>query len=406
MYVTGTGVAPNAYVTDINGTTITLNIANTAAVSGTVTIQDMGNGAVLTPALNSFPSGPFVSGAVFLDNYVFIGTTNNRIYNSNLGDPTSWNALDFLSFEQTDDTLVGIAKHLNYLVAFGSNSTQFFYDNGNYPGSPLSPATSYTNEVGCANGDSIVATSNTVLWIGTTSTFGKSVYIMDGVSPIKVSTSHIDRHLEADNMSQITAYCYKLNGHTFYILTLHSTNKTLVYDIDEKMWYTWTQWAMASNDQTNPGTYSESYFRPTFYSELNNVPYCLDDDTATLYQLSTTVYQDNGQPIYARSVTDIRDNNTTKRKFYGRLEIVGDKVDGTMYVSYSGNDYQTYSTPRAIDLSATRSQIYLSGADRRRSWQFLCTDNVPLRLDCAEIDFRLGEMDQEQGIGGSTQYKR
>ena len=406
MYVTGTGVAPNAYITSINGTTLTLNIANVADVSGTVTIQDLGNGAVLTPALNSFPSGPFVSGAVFLDNYVFIGTTGNRIYNCNLGDPKSWNALSFLSFEQTTDTLVGIAKHLNYLVAFGATSTQFFYDAGNYPGSPLALAPSYTNEIGCANGDSIVATSNTVLWVGTTRTYGKSVYIMDGVAPVKVSTSHIDRHLEADDLTKIRAYCYKTSGHTFYVLTLIDSNKTLVYDIDEKMWYTWTQWAMASNDQPNPGTYYESYFRPTFYAELNNIPYCLDDDRAILYQLNTDVYQDNGQPIYCRSVTSILDNGTTKRKFYGRLEIVGDKVAGTMYISHSGNDYGSYSVPRPVDLNAARSQVYLSGADRRRAWQFLCTDNVPLRLDVAEVDFRIGEMDQEQGVGGNTQYKR
>ena len=396
MFASGTGIAPNAMVTSINGTTITLNIPNTATVSGTITFQDLGSGAVLTPALNSFPAGPFVSGAVFLDQYVFIGTTNNRIYNCNVGDPTQWNALSFLSFEQTGDTLVGIAKHLNYLIAYGSSTTQFFYDAGNAVGSPLTVAPSYTMEIGCANGDSLVATSNTVIWVATTKTYGKSVYLMDGVSPIKVSTSHIDRHLEADSLTHVSAYVYKINGHTFYILTLYNTNKTLVYDLDEKMWYTWTSYNGSS----------ENYFVPTFYADANNTPYCLDSTNGNLYYFNTNVYQDNGQPIYCRSVTDIRDNGTTKRKFYGRLEIVGDKVAGNMYISHSSNDYASYSTPRVVNLNAPRAQIYLSGADRRRSWQFLCYDNVPLRLDAAEIDFRLGEMDQEQSVGSGTQYKR
>jgi hypothetical protein len=181
----------------------------------------------------------------------------------------------------------------------------------------------------------------------------------------------------------------------------------LVYDLDEKQWYTWTQYALASADQPNPGTYIESYFRPTYYAELNNVPYCLDDDRAILYTLSPTTYQDNLQDIYCRSITDIKDNGTTKRKFYGRLEIVGDKQPGgTMQVSHTGNDYLTWSTPRTVDLNAPRSQVYLSGADRRRAWKFLCTSNVPLRLDAAEVDFRIGEMDQEQSVGGGTQYRR
>lgn len=400
MAVTGTGVAPNAFVTNVAGTTISLSIANTATVSGTLTFADVGSNGVLTPTLSAFPTGPYVSGAVFLDNYLFVGTSNNRIYNSGLGDPTSWNALDYLSFEQTTDTLVGIVKHLNYLVAFGQSTTQFFYDTANAVGSPLSVAASYTSEVGCASGDSIVSTDNTVIWVGVTKTTGRSVYIMDGVSPVKISTNNIDKHLEADGLSNVTAYAYKFNGHTCYILTLKNTNQTLVYDINSKMWYSWTQYSIQSNDQPNAGTYQESYFRPTFYASVNSVPYVLDDDTATLYKFDLNTYQDAGQPIYCRTVTDIMDNGTTKRKFYGRLEIIGDKVSGTMQVRHSGDDYSTWSNFRSIDLSASRSQVYLSGADRRRAWEFLCTSNVPLRLDGAEIDFRMGEMDQEQSVGG------
>jgi len=356
-------------------------------------------------SMTTLPSGPYVSGVVYLDNYLFIGTSNNRIYNSNVGDPTTWDALNYISFEQTTDTLVGIAKHLNYLIAFGAVSTQFYYDAANATGSPLAVASTYTSEIGCASGDSIVATSNTVLWIGATKTNSRSVYLMDGVSPIRVSTSSVDRHLEADNLGQVSAYCYTIDGHTLYILTLHNTQKTLVYDLNEKMWYSWTQFSIQSNDQPYPGTYQESYFRPAFFASLGGVAYTLDDDTATLYYFDVNTYRDNTQPIYCRTVTDIIDNGTTKRKFYGRLEIVGDKTAGTMQIRHSGDDYVTWSSYRSIDLNASRSQIYLSGADRRRAWEFLVTSNCPLRLDGAEVDFRIGEMDQEQAVGGGR-YRR
>ena len=402
MYASGTGVAPNATVTNINGTTISLSIANTGTVSGTVTFSDNGSSAVLTPILSAFPTGPYVSGAVFLDNYVFIGTTSNRIYNSNVGDPTSWNPLNYLTFEQTTDTLVGIIKHLNYLVAFGKTSMQLYYDTGSAVGSPLTVAQSYTSEIGCANGDSIVAADGTVLWVGTSKTNGRCVYLMDGVAAVKISTDNIDKHLEADDMSKVTAYCYKFGGHTLYILTLHNTNQTLVFDINEKMWYQWTQYAIASTGQPNAGSYVESYFRPSFYAEVNSIPYVLDDDTANIYYFDVDTYQDNGQAIYCRTVTDINDNGITKRKFYGRLEIVGDKVAGTMQVRHTGNDYNSWSSYRSVNLNASRSEIYLGGADRRRAWEFLCTSNVPLRLDAAEIDFRIGELDQEQSVGGGS----
>jgi len=361
-------------------------------------------GSTLSTASNLI-SGPYVAGCVYLDNYVFVGTTSNRIYNCNLGDPTNWDALNYLSFEQTTDTLVGICRHLNYLVAFGKVSTQFFYDAANPTGSPLALAASYTSEIGCAAPDSIVATSNTVLWVGSSKTYGRSVYLMDGISPVRVSTNNIDKHLEADGLSSVRAFCYTFGGHTLYILSLLNTNQTLVYDINEKMWYTWTQYSIQSSDQPNPGTYQESYFRPTFYTELNGVPYSLDDDTATLYYFDVNTYQDAGQPIYCRTVTDIIDNGTTKRKFYGRLEIIGDKVSGIMQIRHTGDDYNNWSNFRAIDLNSSRAQIYLSGADRRRAWEFLVTSNCPLRLDGAEVDFRIGEMDQEQAVGGGR-YRR
>jgi len=355
--------------------------------------------------MTTLPTAPYVAGVVYLDNYIFLGTSNNRIYNCAVGDPTTWNALDFLSFEQTTDNLIGICKHLNYLVAFGFASIQFFYDAANATGSPLALSQSYTAEIGCAAGDSIVSTGNTVVWVGTSKTYGRSVYIMDGVSPVRVSTHNIDKHLEADGLSDVSAYCYTVSGRTLYILTLKNTNQTLVYDLNEKMWYQWTQYSIQSNDQPNPGTYQESYFRPTYYAQLNGVPYTLDDDTATLYKFDTDTYQDNGKPIYCRTVTDIIDNGTTKRKFYGRLEIIGDKTPGTMQVRHTGDDYNTWSSYRPIDLNASRAQLYLGGADRRRAWEFLVTSNCAVRLDGAEIDFRIGEMDQEQNVGGGR-YRR
>lgn len=362
-------------------------------------------GAITTPT--GLPSSPYVSGAVFLDNYMFLGTSGNEIYNCNIADPTTWNALGKVTFNTQSDQLVGIARHLNYLVAFGGRSIMFFYDAAvAAPSSPLDVATSYTLDVGCANGDSIVSSTNSIFWIGKSKASGKSVYMLDGVSPIKISTNAIDRCLETDGLANVHAYVYKFSGHTMYILNLHTSNITLAFDVEAQMWYQWTQYATASGDQPNPGTMVESYFRPISYAEVDGVPLFLDDDVATVYTASTSVYQDNGQPIYYRVTTDLYDNGVTKAKFYGRLEIVGDKVaGGTMQVRHTGDDYNSWSSWRTVDLHATRSQIYQCGRDRRRAWQFLCTSNVPLRLECAEIDFRLGEMDQEQAQGGGA-YRR
>ena len=170
-----------------------------------INIVTLSSGVLSVPTTP--PPGNWVPGIAYLNNafYVAVGYNNsiydNRIYNSNptTGDPNTWNASSYVTFYQTGDTIVGICKHLNYIVVFGNFSTQFFYDNGAnqpYPASPLAVAESYTNEIGCADGNSVVATNNTVLWVGTSKAYGKSVYMMDGVSPIKISTNYVDKFLE------------------------------------------------------------------------------------------------------------------------------------------------------------------------------------------------------------------
>jgi hypothetical protein len=120
--------------------------------------------------------------------------------------------------------------------------------------------------------------------------------------------------------------------------------------------------------------------------------------------MSSLYYNDAGSPIYYRAVTDIVDNGTTKRKFYNRVEIIGDKVPAIMNIRHTGNDYQSWSPYRGVNLEASRAQIYQTGQDRRRAWEFLCTDNQPLRLDAAEIDFDIGEL--EGGGPAPTQYRK
>lgn len=366
-----------------------------AGVLSSITLPTLGTGQ------------QYVPGCVFLDAYCFVGISGakttgangNAIYNCAYQDPTTWNTTqNYVMFEQTTDTLIGIAKHLNYLVAFGKVSTQFYYDAGSYTGpdsSPLGVAQSYTFEIGCASGDSIVSSENTVLWIGKSTSTGRSVYMMDGVSPLRISSSSIDKILERSTLSEVRAFLYKFSGHTCYVLTLHDIDVTIVYDIETKEWVQWT----SATDSTGS---TESYFKPGFYTSVDLVPYVQYDTTGALYNLSTSSYMDNNTiPINARVVTEIKDSGSTHRKFFGRLEIVGDKQLGsTMSIRHSGDDYRTWSNYRTVDLNSGRPQLYIGAADRRRSWEFLNTSNTPLRLQCAEIDFKIGELDQEQNVGG------
>ena len=360
-----------------------------------VTITDGGPGvnATASALLNGFPAGPYATGAIYLDTYTVIAGTNGEIYTSDPNNPTVWNALNYITAEAEPDGLVGIVKHLNYILAFGQWSTDFYYDTGSYPGSPLAIATPYHIELGCANGDSICSFEQTTVWIGTAKEQGPSVYSIMGVSPSKISTPFIDRILNNSTLTDVLAYPLRINGHTFYILTLADLNQTLVYDLNEKQWYQWTMYAIGDSDSGVNGIYAEQYFRPSYFAGVGETYFLLDDDNGKLYTLSDTYYNDDGAPIYYRSITPIMDSGTTKRKFYHSVEIVGDKIPATMNIRHTSDDYKTWSNYRQVNLNNERPQVYQAGASRRRAWEFLCTDNQPIRLEAAEIDFDIGELE-------------
>ena len=355
-----------------------------------------GSGVAASAQLSGFPSGPLVPGACYLDTYTVIASPNGEIYTSNANDPTTWNALNYITAEAEPDQLVGIGKHLNYIVTFGQWSIDWFYDAGTYPGSPLAVAAPYHIELGCANGDSIVSFENIIVWVGTSRDAGPSVYAISGTAPTKISTPFIDRILQNSTLADIRAYSLRINGHTFYVLTLADLNVTIVFDVNEKVWTQWTMWAIGDAGSGVPGIYGEQYFRPSFFTQISDTYYLLDDDNGTLYTMSDHVYNDSGAPIYYRAVTDIIDGGTTKRKFFNRLEIVGDKVPAVMNIRHTNDDYKNWSPYRSVNLDKQRPQVYQSGAARRRAWEFLCTDNQPLRLLAAEVDFDIGELEASE----------
>lgn len=181
-----------------------------------------------------------VPGIVFLDGYFFVMNSKGEIYNSALEDPTSWNPLNFITAEMEPDTGVAIAKHLNYIVAFGTTTTEFFYDAANALGSPLARVDNAFMFYGCASGYSIVHMNNTLVWMCQTQQLGRQIAVMNGFAPQIISTPFVERILAADDLATVYAFNTKVNGHDFYVLTLKTSNITLAFDFVTRQWFQWT----------------------------------------------------------------------------------------------------------------------------------------------------------------------
>jgi hypothetical protein len=413
--VTGTGIASGNIVTAVDTATktVTISSAFTTKASGTYNFYNQGlRGTYLvTPSqtassttitggptvsaqasasLNSFPANP-VPGLVYLDGYVFAMDSQGQIWQSDNENPTAWGALNYTSAKSEADNGKAIARHLNYIVAFKEWTADFFFDAGNATGSVLSINQSAHMEIGCADGNSIQNPEQTLIWMGNVIEGGRGIYMLNGLSPGKVSTKAVETFLNASNLSGTYSWLYKIAGHTLYGLVLTDQNVTLVYDIQENEWHVWT----TSKDNIGGG---ENYFECSFVTQFpynSGSFYVLDAVNGLVFTLSPTNYVDPFGPIRMRIVTDRMDFNTFAFKVGSALTIFGDQINDVMQVRHTEDDYNTWSQYRNINLNLQKPCLYQLGRFRRRAYEFLYTGNNPLRLE--KVDFNLnGRLDNAQ----------
>jgi hypothetical protein len=414
--ITGTGITNGTLVTAIDTTTKTVTINSTFSLqaAGTYNFYNQGlrgtyvvtptqtvastntlaggpsTSAAATASLNSFPANP-VPGLVYLDGYVFAMDSQGQVWQSDNENPSAWGALNFTSAKSEADKGKALARHLNYIVAFKEWTADFFYDAGNATGSVLSINQSAHMEIGCADGNSIQNPEQTLIWMGNVVEGGRGIYILEGLSPTKVSTKAVETFLNASNLSGTYSWLYKIAGHTLYGLVLTDQNVTLVFDMAEKEWHVWT----TSKDFIGG---SENYFECSFVTQFpfnSGSFYVLDAVNGLVFTLSPTNYVDPFGPIRMRIVTDRMDFNTFAFKVGSALTIFGDQINDVMQVRHTEDDYNTWSQYRNVNLNLQKPCLYQLGRFRRRAYEFLYTGNNPLRLE--KVDFNLnGRLDNAQ----------
>jgi hypothetical protein len=454
MTLTGGTLSGNATITSFgtfDGTSGTVNLSVSDTWANPTTVTGEGFIQITDP---DYPEET-VRGICYLDGTYYVMTPGGAIYGSDIEDPFTWSALNVIQANAEPDLGIALFRQLNLLCAFGEYSTQFFYDAGNPTGSPLLPYSSANLEVGCASAESIAQAENTLFYIGKARQKGRTIYKLDGtnLSP-SLSTPFIDRILDNDDLEGVTSFFIKIAGHGFYILTLPTSEITLVYDVGTGLWAKWTQqeagtaitgatftWAnglvtgtktshglsdgqyveitlsnpsgynytgavnvLTSNTFTyplasNPGAYvgsasilpfTETFFNMASYTQVGNLDLVQDSTTGTVYSVSTDTYEDNGIPIKFQLRTSKFDAGNNKEKYFAKFELIGDKVDATAHVRYSNDDYQTWSNYRPVDLEAQRSQLYRTGRGRRRAYDIIIYDNHPIRLEAMEITLSEG----------------
>ena len=329
----------------------------------------------------------------YLDGVWYAMRANGQVIGSAINDPTTWPALDFVQSDVTYGNGIACQRHLNYVLAFYDQGLQVYWDANAAPngeGIALNPVLSASYRTGCYDSKTIVELCDNCFWMSNTAQYGRQIQMMTGLTMQPISTPWVERILNSavlsnNSLNDIWAFGIELAGHQMYFLTLPNSNLTLAYDINTQLWSTWSSVVGGV----------EQYFAARFPIKAPyNIVTGAALNTDTLQDLTTgrqllllpSVYTDATGPINVTCTTPPMDWATSNYKRFNYMTQLADSINTNINISYSDNDYQSFSTPRVMSLNGPRNQLRNCGSSRRRIWKMFHQDNTPLRLYEMRLD--------------------
>lgn len=331
---------------------------------------------------------PHVPQPKSLNGYVFLADANTGdLYNSDNDDPTSWTSGDYITAEMSGDFIIQIAQNRNYIVTFGTNSMEFFWDAANTAGSPLKRNDSGYRDIGYVTG--IKQIGNILYFIGQDKDKNLAVYLLDGFTLTQISDSVVERSLQnitsTDNVKGQTylnrdGYSISVDGHTFYVVVTPQT--TWLYDIRDKFWYEWR-----GSDGTNLKIEAA-------WGMYNGAQYVAIGEQTYISLLAPNLYQDFGANFDCVYTTERFSAQSYNQKICHRITIISDMYQATgtsnIVLTWSDNDWASTTGTRSINMFTEIPKDYVFGQFRTRSFRLTYSDNYPLRLRAMELELNIG----------------
>lgn len=365
-----TGKARSITETTI-GTTATITIASSDSTgwyyqpSGTVTkIADgdyPGNAGLST-----------VGGFAHLNGYAYIMDSLGRIWNSDLNSITAWTSTSFISANAYPDAGIGVVRFGDKIVAFGTESTQFFNHADNRAGSPLARVDPMTLRIGCISADAITEMDDVLYWVGSSPQSGIRIYAYGNQGLRPISTPEVEKILLLAGAGNISLTSLKFNGRSFVIAV--ASTITYVYCVEENAWHEWagnaTLWYKCAGVPSGSSQVVYSISKQSTSGKVFTI------------NPATMTYQDNGLP-FSLIVQTSRIGNGNKRIFWHEIEVIGDKQASScpVAVSYTDDDYQTYTLLGTVDMADDRPRLTPCGSAYRRAWVLTNSSNTPCRIE-------------------------
>jgi len=316
------------------------------------------------------------SSLTWQDGYFIVTEKNSqRFWISGLNDGTSWDALEYGAAEGLPDNLkLAISDHRE-LWLFGDLSAEVFYNNAN-PDFPFARMNGTFQEIGIGATASAAKCDNSLFWLDHLGNVRRA----NGYIPVIVTEPQIAWQFEQyATLSDARSFSYIHEGHTFYVITFPSADRTWVFDAATGLWHTRSSWP---NDP-------DGRWRANCYAYFNRKHLVGDFQHGKIYELDHTYFQDDGHT--QKAVRTAQAVNADRRTiFFHELELliqsgvgtaVGAGSDPQIMLQWSDDGGHTWSNEhwRSMGLIGEygkRVRWLRMGRARERIFKVMITDPV------------------------------
>lgn len=358
--------------------------------------SDLGAVTEILPA-DDFPN-PHFPGWAYLNSRLYVPSPNNKLFGGlNLNDPAIWDPLNLILAQDESDIGIGLAKHLTFATYFKRWTTEFFFnDPQNLTGSTLSAALQNKLDIGAFSADSFQEIDGSIFFVSSNKSRMIRVARLDDLKYTIVSTPLIEKILEQYDFT-IKTFVFKICGHRFFIINATGLSVgaiTLVYDIDQQLWYRWERpdaesnlrsWTICSTANTGVGGIGRSF------SIVQN------SQTGTLHIAAPDYVTptDNGTPCTVDIYTSNYDAGIDRKKQVNMMYFNADNVSGSI-LKMRTNDYDFASDKwtgfRDIQLGVEKPQLANCGSFYRRAHHFRHEAPLPFRIRSVGLQMDIGDL--------------
>ena len=261
-----------------------------------------GNGYIIdetsgTPFLQITDLGFTANGApqivVFIDSFFVCSTDSKTFIRSDSNNGLSWNSLNRYTAESDPDDIVSLAVFNNKLYVGGSETIEEFYNNAG-----VFQRTGLFIDKGVSARFTMIAANNSLMWVGAGTDESPAIWILNGNTPVKLSTTIIDQVLQDYSQSEIvTSFAYSYAKSGAYFVGFSMPTRTFEFNTVTGKWH-----ERKSKIVNSIGESQVLRFRINSLATAYNRVWCGDSQDGRIGVIDKNIYSEYENEIFRTCV--------------------------------------------------------------------------------------------------------